>query len=65
MHIASGSAPFLGIPYSFPDVVCLQEIGGLGANYRFHSLNVAHFMVHARKCLGLALLLRRVASYVF
>ena len=51
--------------FSYPDVVSLQEVGSLPEGFSIHPLYAAFFSTVSRKCLGVAILIRRDDSYVF
>ena len=51
--------------HEFPELLCLQEIGTTSATFRFHPLYEPFFTVGVRKCLGVAILIRRVASFSY
>ena len=51
--------------HEFPELLCLQEIGTTSATFRFHPLYEPFFSVGVRKCLGVAILIRRVASFSY
>ena len=51
--------------HEFPELLCPQEIGTTSSTFRFRSLYEAFFFVCVRKCLGVAVLIRRVASFSY
>ena len=48
-----------------PELLCLQDIGGANATFRFHLLYEPFFSVGVRKCLGVAILIHGVASFSY
>ena len=51
--------------HEFPELLCLQEIGTTIATFRFHPLYEPFFSVGVRKCLGVVILIHRVASFSY
>ena len=51
--------------HEFPELLCLQEIGTTSATFHFHPLYEPFFTVGVCKCLGVAILIRRVASFSY
>ena len=51
--------------HEFPELLCLQEIGTTSATFRFHPPYEPFFSIGVQKCLGVAILIRRVASFSY
>ena len=51
--------------HEFPELLCHQEIGTASATFRFHPLYEPFFSVGVRKCVGVAILIRRVAKFSY
>ena len=51
--------------HEFPELLRLLEIGTTSSTFRFHSLYEAFFYVSVRKSPGVAVLIRRVASFSY
>ena len=51
--------------FSFPDIISLREIGALPESFSIHPLYASFFSLTNRKCLGVAVLIRRDDGYAF
>ena len=51
--------------HEFPELLCLYDIGTTNATFRLHPLYEPFFSISVRKCLGVAILIRTVASFSY